>query len=71
MEDMLTSKFPRRLQENRNRPIPPFQHQATREEVVKEIRSFGQGAIPGHLGVWPQFLKEMVGAEGDRDIINL
>ena len=71
VEDMLTSKFPRRLQENRNRPIPPFQHQATREEVVKEIRSFGQGATPGHLGLWPQFLKEMVGAEGDQDIINV
>ena len=71
VQKMLESKFPQRTQGNRSRPIPPFQHQATREQVVKEIRSFANGATPGVTGLWPQFLKDMIGAKGDEDIIDV
>jgi len=71
VQKMLESKFPERSGPNRNRPIPPFQHQASREEVVKEIRSFANGATPGPTGLWPQFLKDMIGAESDEDIVGV
>ena len=70
-QKVLVKKFPNRKDEVRVRPVPPQTCDVTPADVVKDILSFDKGAECGPTGLRPQFLRDMIGAEGDEDILGV
>ena len=65
VQKKLADKFPRRnLVVDQGRVLPEATA-AEAEDFIKQVRGFKSDAGPGPSGLRPQFIKEMVGDDGD------
>eukprot|EP00973_Karenia_brevis_P062509 8691199-Karenia_brevis.AAC.1 len=61
----LAAKFPRRSYAVEPGRVLPEATAAGVEDFIEQVKGFKVGAGPGPSGLRPQFLKEMVGEDGD------